>query len=257
MDLYQHFRKEEHWFIDQVFEWKRMVEGQYHPKLTHFLDPREQEIVRSIIGRHDDVQVAFFGGSEFVERKRALLYPSYFHPEEEDFQLTLFSVQYPSKFFTIEHRQVLGALMALGVKREKFGDILIKDQVVQFVVAKEIAPFVQMHLTAVGKATVTLKEEPLSNILLIEERWEGDTLTVSSLRLDAILAQCFRLSRQSVQTLIESGLAKVNWKIVEQAHFECREGDVLSLRGYGRCKLQSIDGKTKKEKWRITVGKAK
>ncbi|GMB08535.1 RNA-binding protein [Thermolongibacillus altinsuensis] len=257
MDLYQHFRKEEHRFIDQVFEWKRLVETQYCPKLTDFLDPREQEIIRSIIGHHDDVHVSFFGGSPFVERKRALLYPNYFQPEQEDFRLTLFSVRYPTKFFTIEHRQVLGALMALGVKREKFGDILIQDETVQFVVAEEISPFVRMHLAAIGKATVTLQEEPLSNILLIEEQWDEDTLTVSSLRLDVILAQCFRLSRQSVQTLIENGLAKVNWKIVEQAHFECREGDVLSLRGYGRCKLQSIDGKTKKEKWRITVGKAK
>lgn len=257
MDIYQHFRKEEHHFIDLVCEWKRLVTEQYAPKLTDFLTPREQQIVRSIVGHHDDVHVAFFGGSSSVERKRALLYPPYMQPNEEDFQLSLFSIRYPKKFVTLGHRDVLGALLSLGVKREKFGDIIIVDDVIQIVVAKEIAPFVQMNVTAIGKAKVLLEEQPLSKLLVVEEQWEEETFTVSSLRLDAILAQCFRISRQKAQALIDQNFAKVNWKTVDQAHMECQEGDLLSLRGYGRCRLQAIVGQTKKEKWRIVVEKAK
>ncbi|KIQ95818.1 photosystem II S4 domain protein [Anoxybacillus thermarum] len=257
MDIYQHFRKEEHHFIDLVCEWKRLVTEQYAPKLTDFLTPREQQIVRSIVGNHDEVHVAFFGGSSSVERKRALLYPPYLQPNEDDFQLSLFSVRYPKKFVTLGHRDVLGALLSLGVKREKFGDIVIVEDVIQFVVAKEIASFVKMNVTSIGKAKVLLEEQPLSKLLDVKEEWEEETLTVSSLRLDAILAQCFRISRQKAQALIEQSFAKVNWKTVDQAHMECREGDLLSLRGYGRCRLQTIAGQTKKEKWRIVVEKAK
>ncbi|MBB5354959.1 RNA-binding protein YlmH [Anoxybacillus mongoliensis] len=257
MDIYQHFRKEEHHFIDLVCEWKRLVTEQYAPKLTDFLTPREQQIARSIVGNNDEVHVAFFGGSSSVERKRALLYPPYMQPNEDDFQLSLFSVRYPKKFVTLGHRDVLGALLSLGVKREKFGDIVIVDDVIQFVVAKEIAPFVKMNVTSIGKAKVSLEEQPLSQLLVVKEEWEEETFTVSSLRLDAILAQCFRISRQKAQALITQNYAKVNWKTVDQAHMECQEGDLLSLRGYGRCRLQAIVGQTKKEKWRIVVEKAK
>lgn len=148
---------------------------------------------------------------------------------------------------TLGHRDVLGALLSLGVKREKFGDIIIVDDVIQFVVAKEIAPFVQMNVTTIGKAKVSLEEQLLSQLLVVEEQWEEETFTVSSLRLDAILAQCFRISRQKAQALIDQNFVKVNWKTVDQAHMECQEGDLLSLRGYGRCRLQAIVGQTKKK----------
>ncbi|MFQ3447407.1 hypothetical protein OST55_25420, partial [Escherichia coli] len=85
VELYQHFRKEEHPFIDQVLEWKEMVSRQYAPKLTDFLDPREQQIVQSIAGGAEDVRAFFFGGAPFVERKRVFLAPPYIDPEEEDY----------------------------------------------------------------------------------------------------------------------------------------------------------------------------
>ncbi|MBB5323760.1 RNA-binding protein YlmH [Anoxybacillus tepidamans] len=257
MNLYQHFRKEEHHFIDQVLQWREFVKAQYCPKLTDFLDPREQEIVRLVIGNDEEVNLSFFGGASFVERKRALLYPSYFQPEQEDFALTLFSVRYPSKFVSLEHRQVLGSLMSLGLKRGKFGDILIKDEGVQFIVAKEIADYTRLHFHAVGKTKISLEEKPLTEIIVLEEQWKEATVTVSSLRLDAVLSQVFGVSRQNAQSLIENGLVKVNWKVVEQAHLECKEGDVLSARGLGRLKMIAIDGKTKKDRWRIQVGTQK
>lgn len=109
MSIYQHYRPEEHDFIDQVLEWKEVVITQYAPKLTDFLDPREQEIVRKVIGKNEDVLLAFHGGAKNAERQRALLYPSYFVPSEEDFQLKGYTLSYPDKFVQIEHRQVLGS----------------------------------------------------------------------------------------------------------------------------------------------------
>jgi RNA-binding protein YlmH len=254
MEIYQHFRKEEHHFIDQVLEWQETVKRQYAPKLTDFLDPREQQIVQSVIGRDDEVRVSFFGGAPFVERKRALLYPPYFQPQKEDYEIALFEVHYASKFVTLEHRQVLGALMSLGLRRGKFGDILRKEEQIQFLTANEVAEYVRLHLHAIGKATVSLEQKPLSDIMMLEETWEDALITVSSLRLDAILSQAFHISRQKMQSVIENGLVKVNWKVVEQAHFECGQGDVLSARGFGRCKIMDIEGKTKKEKWLVRIG---
>lgn len=257
MSIYQHFRKEEHAFIDQVLSWRELVLTQYSPKNTDFLDPREQEIVRQIIGNDLEIKVELFGGHSSSERKRAIVSPHYFIPEVDDFQLSLFQLNYPSKFVSIDHRKILGSLMSLGLKRSKFGDILTNGDQVQIVVAKEISDYIKMNLQAIGKATISIDEISFSTIITAEEIWYEQAITVSSLRLDVVLSAITNLSRQKVQVLIQSGVVKVNWKTIDQPAFECKEDDVLSVRGYGRSKLITIEGKTKKEKWRIIVGKQK
>lgn len=257
MSIYQHFRQEEHEFIDQVLEWKDIVIEQYAPKLTDFLDPREQEIVRSVIGNNDDVKLAFQGGAEGAERKRALLYPPYLDPTMEDFQLKAYQLSYPDKFVQIEHRQVLGSLMGIGLKRSKFGDIYFHDKDVQLILSSEVSAFVELQFQEVGRVKASLTELPFAELNATESSWEEKSTTAASLRLDVMITSIYNLSRQKAQLLIDGKKVKVNWRLVEQTAFECREGDILSVRGYGRSKLLTLDGKTKKDKWRIIVGKQK
>lgn len=257
MNIYQHFRIEEREFIDLALQWMEYVEQTYSSKLTDFLDPREQQIVQAIAGSQSEIQVAFFGGQESNERMRALIYPDYMQVGKDDFQIRLIEVEYPVKFIAIEHPQVLGSLMSLGLKRGKFGDILICDEQIQFLVAEEICDYVTLQLTQIGKASVTLKALPLEEGLTMEEQWQELTSTVSSLRLDTVLAAMLNLSRQKSQELIRSKRVKVNWTMIENPSFECGMADILSVRGFGRLKLIAVEGKTKKDKWRIVAGKQK
>lgn len=257
MNIYQHFRPEEREFIDQVLQWKDFVETAYTPKLTDFLDPREQHILKVLIGENGHIKCQFYGGGSGAERSRALVMPDYFIETYDDFQITLFEIDYPMKFVTIEHPQVLGSLMSLGVKRGKFGDILVHDGRIQFFAAKEIADYLKMNLESIGRAKVKLAEINLSDAISAHQVWSEADLTVSSLRLDTVISGIHHLSRQKSQLFIQQGLVKVNWTTIESPSFECNEGDLLSVRGYGRAKVISLDGKTKKEKWRITVGKQK
>lgn len=255
--IYQHFRREERHFIDQVVEWKENVLIQYSPKLTDFLDPREQEIVSSVIGENSEVKVSFMGGVHETERKRALLYPDYYEPSQEDFQLSLFEVQYASKFITLSHRQVLGSLMSLGIKRTKFGDIRFYEDIVQIICADEISDYINMNFNEVGRSKVNLKQKSLNELIPHRDEVQELITTVSSLRLDVVGATIYNISRQKIQPLITNELVKVNWKVVDSTSFECREGDTISIRGYGRSKLSSIEGKTKKDRFRIIVEKQK
>jgi len=256
-EIYQHFRNEEHSFIDKVLEWKEIVEIQYRMKLTDFLDPREQFIIKSIIGHHGEVKVQFFGGSEHVERKRAILYPEYITPEIEDYQISVFEVHYPKKFVSLEHRQVLGALMSIGLKRGKYGDILIKDDTVQIIVANEVESFVKLQFNEVGRQSVSLQPVPFNQIVKTNESLEEKSTTISSLRLDAVCSAIYNLSRQKTKTFIENGFVKVNWKKIEDPAFEVFVEDLISIRGYGRAKVLDIEGKTKKDKWKVKVGYVK
>lgn len=253
MSIYQHFRPEEKEFIDQIMSWKNYVEMNYAPKLTDFLDPREQFIVQSIIGQNGEVNYQLFGGANSAERKRALIYPDYFQPEDEDFEIQLFEIKYPVKFVNLSHPQVLGSLMGIGLKREKFGDILIDGERIQFFVAKEIADYIRMNFHQVGKATIRLEDLPLSEAIKVNEQTEEKEFTVSSLRLDAVLSTASRLSREKTQKLIENGLVKVNFKIVESPSYLLDEGDLISAKRIGRMKLTSIGEQTRKNKWRIRL----
>lgn len=255
--IYQHFRPEEREFIDQVLEWKREAAEMYAPKLTDFLDPREQEIVQSIVGGHDDTAAFFFGGTGQSERKRAYICPSYFTPEEKDFDVVLYEIKYPDKFVSITHPQVLGSLMGLGLRRGKFGDILTDGRRIQFLAAEEVSHYIELNFSQVGKTAIALDRRSYEEAVVQEESWKEMSTTVSSLRLDAILSAFTKQSRHKIQLAIRGGLVKVNWKQQENPAFECTEGDVFSVRGAGRAKLLAIEGKTKKEKWRIILGMVK
>lgn len=257
MNIYQHFRPEEKDFIDQVLNWRDFVETTYSPKLTDFLDPREQYILKTVIGLHSEIKCEFFGGSPSSERKRAYIMPDYADVTNHDFEISLFEIIYPSKFVKIEHPHVLGSLMSLGLRRGKFGDIIFQNSRIQFFVCQDISDYTKGQVTSIGKVKVELVSTSLEEGICANEVWIEDDITVSSLRLDTVLSGIHHLSRQKSQNYIQGGHVKVNWTIVENPSFECNESDLISVRNFGRVKILSIEGKTKKEKWRMKVGKQK
>ncbi|QOY34390.2 RNA-binding protein [Anaerobacillus isosaccharinicus] len=252
--MYDHFRKEERPFVDQVLEWKELVKGRFVHKLTDFLDPREQQIITTIIGQDQEVRFSFFGGTEETERKRAFLFPPFLEPTVLDYQLSAYKVHYPQKFIQLTHPDLLGAMMALGLKRDKFGDIYIQEEVIHIVIASEISSYVEANLQNVGRAQIRLEAISLEKLMTEKEEWFEKFITASSLRLDVILSEIYQLSRSKIVPLIEAKKVKVNWKIIEQPSFQVQTGDYLSVRGLGRSKLIDVLGKTKKDKWRIEIG---
>lgn len=254
MDIYQHFRKEEQGFIDQVLSWKEQVERTFIPKLTDFLDPREQQIIEMLIGtNHDDLKLILFGGGSHNERKRAIIAPFYEEITEESFQLSLLQASYHEKFISLEHRDVMGAFLSLGIKRKKLGDIFVGNGKIQIVLAEEISTYVLTNLNSIKKANITFEEIPLHRLIQMKNEWMESEKTVSSLRLDAVLKEIYRISRNDSAEFIKKQLVKVNYKVVEEVNFPLQEGDLISLRGKGRSKLVKINGQSKKNKWKITI----
>lgn len=254
--LIQHFRKDEQPFIEQVVGWQREVEDRYAPKLTDFLDPRQRFIVESIVQQSEDIQVFTEGTFEQAERKRMLIAPSYYEPTEVDFQIAVYSINYPTKFVQLRHPDVLGALLSIGLDRGKFGDIRLAENTVQFALATEIADYVRANLTGIGKVKVQVEEVGTTTpFIQNEEQWVESSHTVSSMRLDVVLATIANISRQKSQSLINAGKVKVNWTVREAVAFELQEGDIISARGFGRMKVLMTEGRTKKDKIRLQVGR--
>lgn len=254
MDIYQHFRKDEQPFIDQVLSWKDDVETMYQSRLTNFLNPREQKIIETLIGKeHDVIHYDFFGGHSYAERKRALIVPFYESLEVDRFQTTVLEAKYHTKFAQIEHPDILGSFLGLGIDRKKIGEIVVSDGIIQIVIASEIAPYVQANFTQIRNTKVNFSEVPHDELRLPKLNWKEKAYTASSLRLDAFISEVYKLSRKISQELISKKYVKVNFKVIEDSKYILNEGDMLSVRGKGRSQLDQINGRTKKDRIRFTA----
>lgn len=253
--ILQHFRKDEQLFIENTMGWIREVENMYVPKLTDFLNPRERYIVQSLVAG-TDLQTKAYGAFANAERMRMLIYPDYYSPTNEDFRVAVFSINYARKFMAIGHKEVLGSLMSLGIDRSKFGDIQIADTEIQFAVTAELQDYMVANFTSVGKAKISIEEVTQSTELIVsEDKWIESMQVVSSMRLDAIIAALTNISRQKAVSLIRGDKARVNWATQNDSSAELFEEDILSIRGFGRFKMISVEGRTRKDKIRLITGK--
>lgn len=252
-NVYQHFRKDEQLFIDSVYDWVRQVEEQYTPYLTPFLDPRQQFMVESVAGQNSEIVLHSFGGYEAAERRRIFLAPAYYEPAQEDFKVSICEISYPVKFADLSHGNILGSLIGAGISRDTLGDIVTDGLNWQCFVDETIMPFLISQIDSIGRIKVNFEEKAYTDILVPKDKWESTSVIVSSLRIDVVLANAFNLSRQRSKELIASGKVKVNWNEIDRPDIVLGISDVLSIRGFGRIKLKSIEGKTKKEKIRLEL----
>lgn len=250
IDIYQHFRQEEQQLIDTLMDRCNRANEQYSPVLTNFLDPREQYILNVIVGSFEELTVHYYGGL-FAERKRAIIAPNYFEPEESDFEIVLLAVDYPEKFVTLQHQHILGTIMSLGIERDQLGDIVL-NEAIQFTLTKQLESYVIHELNRIKGATVKLNSIPLSDMIQSKEDWKSFNTTVSALRLDVVLKEMIRKSRTIAKQLIDKKRVKVNHTIIDATDFQLASGDLLSIQGFGRAKVTEIGGTTKKDKVRIS-----
>lgn len=249
--IYQHFRPEEGDLIDTAMDWVQQVLQNYAPFLTQFLDPREQYIVQSIVGQYAEVKLSFEGGYEKAERKRAFLYPDYFMPAFEDYDLELVEVHYPTAFASLSHGQVMGSLLNIGLKREVFGDILVQDESIQFIMDKQLFPYVRNEVDKMGRVSVRLEEQDFANLVEPINDYEESRLSVSSMRLDAVISTALNISRQRAKDLIKAEKVKVNWATVARVDYELELLDQISVRGFGRLKIMEQTGISRKNKLQL------
>lgn len=253
-NVYQHFRKDEHPFIASIDDWLEQVEKQYAPYLSFFLDPRQVYIAETLIRQKSEFDWQFYGGYEQAERKRCIIFPSYYVPVLEDFKEELIEIVYPMKFATLSHGKILGALLNTGIKREFLGDIISDGERWQVFVASEMTNFLLHQVEKIGKASVRLEMRKYTEMIMPKDDWSQEKITIASLRLDNLISSVYNISRQRSKQLIESGKVKVNWAEVERPDYLLDLLDIVSIRGFGRVKIEELEGKSKKNKFRLLLG---
>ncbi|MGX7013040.1 YlmH family RNA-binding protein [Vagococcus silagei] len=252
-NVYQHFRKDEHPFIESVLDWIDQVTAQYAPIVTDFLNPREKFIVESLVNGNLDIECQFYGGFEESERKCAILYPNYYTPSIEDFEIKIFEISYPTKFCDLTHGKILGTIINKGIKRECIGDIITDGEKWQIFMKKSIANYVVIQTEKISNVSIRFIEIELNDVMKPIEDWMLENHTISSLRIDNLVSSVYNISRQRSKKLIESGKVQLNWTPIERPDLVADIKDIVSVRGFGRIQLEDIQGKTRKDKIRIAI----
>lgn len=241
-------------FFNRMAEKSREADQGGYYTASHFLTLAEQSDLAILAFRGEVGRYFLDGGFEGAERKMAI-----FGDENElgyspePFAVWLSITPTAPKFAdALTHRDFLGSLMGLGIKRERLGDLLILDNIGYLYLIGETAPYIVEQLTKVKHTDVrcqVIDSPPQTAVALPEE-----TLIVTAgERLDAVVAAVYRLSRAEAQALLEKGLVFLDGKACDKNAAVPKVGVTVSVRGYGRFRYEGIRGDTKKGKLRIAV----
>ena len=207
---------------------------------TAFLSPAEMQWAQASANRQR-VNVSFQGGYEDAERTVACFWED---EEPVGFPIVALKLTWPHQSAP-GHRDVLGSVMGLGIKRSCIGDIVLEDEAGYLFAERQMASHIADSLTSAGR--IRLQVETMEEMPQITPP-EGVALqdTVHSLRLDAVIAAGFNLSRADAADLIAAGHAKLRHLPTERGDARVAEGDAISLRGYGRLVVEEVGNPTKK-----------
>lgn len=229
------------------------AETYYEIQITEFLSPDLLYVFEKICDQLTDLSSLKWGVFSDFERAKLIFAPEYVElPMAED-SIALLEVTYNQKFNTLEHRDALGALMALGVNRNKIGDIVVFDNGFQVAVSAELASYFENSVDKVGRAGVNIKHISFDLVKSKQVETKKVNSTVSSLRLDSVIAACYNLSRSMAQDLILSEKVKLNHQVISKPEYAPKVSDLISVRGYGRFHLDEVLGVTKKDRIRIVL----
>ena len=263
-DILDRYKKvEDKLLISKFFDKIDLCEKTNKIETTDFLNELEQNIIKKVINLAEIDNCFFSGGFDDADRKLAVIYPEKMRNifENDNFKFdTIFSVfriKIPEQDVkSFNHSVYLGGIIKLGIKREKIGDILVLDDGADIIVKKETEKFLYANLQTLTR----FRDADVDNILLAdvintEKKFEDIKLITSSLRLDNIVSELARTSRNKANEIIEQERVLINYEQESKNTKLVKEKDVVTIRGKGKFIIDEVIGNTKKGNYIIMVKK--
>ena len=225
---------EERYLMRHIEDLARTASSRGIARYSGFLSDREQQLAQAALNRTDmpEDEIRFDGGWPGAERKLLCLEPVDSYPASPLCCVRLQCRALPGAQLPV-HKDYLGSLMGLELRREALGDIVLPED--QLGVA---------YVFALEPAAELICQEPA----FPQAERPRQTATVSSLRLDAVLAAMLRCSRGMAAELVTAGRVEINHLPAESVHAPVYEDDVFTVRGKGRFQLTALPGKSKKDR---------
>lgn len=224
-----------------------------------FLTPAEAAFLGAFCARAG-IRAVFDGGYAGAERKIALFPPEWQDTAEPDAWIPEESPVCALHVkagggMELSHRDCLGALMAAGIKRETIGDICVCGGECWVFCLSEIAEYIIQNVKTASRAKVVILRVSRDEVPAPDSDGEELNVTVPSMRLDSVAAAGFRLSREEAKESILRGLCSVGHIPEEKPDAQVGQGDLISFRGRGRLRIESVNGQTRKGRISLTLVK--
>ena len=244
--------EEERLLLSRVWDKREQCRLRNIPTATAFLSPQEQAAAARLLNALGQREgYAFWGGYDGAERQRLLFLPDWMDGPDDSTAAALRAVCRSGASLT--HRDFLGSLMALGLTREKIGDILVESGGCQVMVDPSALEFLVQSWDSAGREKLTVSPLPLEELTVPQAAVKEVRDTVSSLRLDNVLASAFSLSRGKAAEVVEKGAVQVNYTVCQKPDKPVSAGDVITCRGLGKCVLDTVGGPTKKGRLPVAI----
>ncbi|ANX01498.1 RNA-binding protein [Thermoclostridium stercorarium subsp. leptospartum DSM 9219] len=226
--------------------------------MTGFLNEHQRAVAGKLIKDFGNPDHVFYGGYEGAQRAVLIFLPDYIRPEEitdDDINpLSCIRAKY-SSVNSVTHRDILGAILGTGLKREVIGDILVNGNSSDIIVMKEVVPYLESNFSSAGKTKLEISVIPLSEIRIPEAKFKIINDMVASLRLDSVVSSAFSVSREKAAEAIKAGRVFLNYLECNKTDKQVNEGDFITVRGMGKAVLQQVGGKTGKGRIRVVIAK--
>ncbi len=222
---------------------------------TDFLNLNEQNILHQTLQKFSWIHGETFGGYEGAERIMAAFVPDMLYSEWEYpvscIRIEPLNLKYAEK---LSHRDILGALMNVGIDRSKTGDIAVCEGFAYLFCHTNLAEMICDELTKIRHTNVRCAVCELTDFSYTPNT---ETLrgSVASVRLDSVMALAFQSSRSSLLSLIEDGRVFVNGRLITTNAYGLKCGDLISVRGLGKFRYMDVTGQTKKGRCMVEIEK--
>lgn len=242
----------EPYFIEHIKDLSARSDRQNCYTFSDFLTMEEQSALLS--SKRELISFRLFGGIGGAERQMVRFGDPDALGYEEDFPIVCVKITPRNQKFadTLTHRDFLGTLMGQGIKRETLGDIVVRENAAYVFAQERIANYITENVDAVRHTAVTCR--------ICDELPKGALFSTknvqcisASQRLDCIVGAVFRESRSASQSLISSKKVFVNGAVCENASYQVKDSDVISVRGKGKFIFAGVNGQTKKGRLSFTA----
>ncbi len=246
--------QDEHVFKKRILDLANRCDRSWIYTFSDFMDINEQAVFFGMEPELSFVPYTLFGGSEDCERQMVRFGSPELLGYEEDFPIRCLTVRPLMQKFAddLTHRDFLGALMHLGIERDVLGDIIVRDNIGYIFCEEAIAEFLAEHLDKVKHTSVTCtvsRECPAA----AKPTFSEEEMVVSAPRCDSVVAKAYKLSRSESVRLFEAKRIFVNGRQCESPGSVLKEGDVVSVRGFGKFIFDAVLAETKKNRIRVKI----
>lgn len=252
--LNKYEKEEDKLLIAKLLDKIEFVETKNSVEYTDFLDMHQKSILEKVLKTIKYKNYVIYGGYENAERTLIILYPekleTVFENDYFDYNniLQIYRISLPNEMKDkYTHRDYLGAIIKIGVKREKVGDILVSTGGADLIVIKDIIEYLNIslrELTRFSKSEFEICK--IENLHISPVNTEIINIIIPSMRMDSIVSEIIRTSRAKANEIIEEERVFVNNEIVKKNSKILKENDLVTVRGIGRFKIKQILNTTKK-----------